>query len=209
MRVASWGWAALLATGLLAVAACGEDDTTGGSGPGTLLELTDVPMSGDQEVPPVQSTASGTASASLTGNLLRVTGSFQGLTSDLMAVQGSAAHVHDGPMGQAGPVVFNLRVTPGADNRSGTFDGEMLLDQNQLAALQAGRYYVNVHTTGNPAGELRGQLAASDEEQPPESLDQGPGQPEISPRGNRAAGQPPTFPATIPEFPVLQPPPAP
>ena len=27
-----------------------------------------------------------------------------------------------------------------------------------LAALEAGRAYVNVHTTRNPAGEIRGQL---------------------------------------------------
>jgi hypothetical protein len=30
-----------------------------------------------------------------------------------------------------------------------------------LAALQSGRAYVNVHTRRNPAGEVRGQIAAA------------------------------------------------
>jgi hypothetical protein len=33
------------------------------------------------------------------------------------------------------------------------------LRPNVVAALEAGRAYVNVHTSGNPAGEIRGQIA--------------------------------------------------
>jgi hypothetical protein len=160
MGLARTGWAAaLLATGFgTALWACGGSDSTGTGGPDT-LEIGDIQMSGDQEVPPAETTGRGTASPTLTGNLLRVTGTFEGLSAPLMEVAGSSAHVHDGPIGQSGPIVFNLVVTPGQDGRSGTFEGEQLLDQNQLRAFQAGRYYVNVHTQAYPGGEIRGQLA--------------------------------------------------
>lgn len=158
MRVTRRGRTTFLLTGFVATAACGVD-TTGGREPGESA-LADIPMSGEAEVPPVQSQGSGTARTSLVANLLRVTGSFRGLTSDLAAVEGSPAHVHDGPAGSAGPIVFDLEVTPGEDRRSGTFDGERLLDQEQLSAFQSGRYYVNVHTAAHPPGELRGQLIA-------------------------------------------------
>lgn len=200
----SRGWAALLATGLFGTAvACGSDGTTG-SGPDT-LELPEVQLTGAEEVPPVQTSATGTATATMTGNLLRVTGSFQGLGSDLTEIAGSSAHVHEAPRGQSGPVVFPLQVTPGPDNRSGTFDGEMLLDESQLQAFADGRYYVNVHTVTNPQGEIRGQLEAAPQEEPPNQFELPGGTPE--PNTDDAKSQPKDFPGlTPPPFPGLPPP---
>lgn len=212
MGVATRGWAGLLGAGLAwATIACGDDGTTGSGGP-DILELTTVPLSGEQEVPRVRTEATGEATANLTGNLLRVTGTFEGLESDLHEVAGSSAHVHDGPPGESGPVVFNLQVTPGEDNRSGTFDGEMLLDMNQLQALQEGRYYVNVHTALHPSGEIRGQL--TDPPFVPESLDLPRPEPEVNEDVEKARdnlpdpgglGPLPPFPGA-PEPPVEEPP---
>ena len=204
MRVVGRGWAALLTAGLAAAAAgCGDDETTG-RGPDS-LEMPTIQLTGDQEVPPTTTQATGEASATLTGNLLRVTGSFEGLSSPLQEVEGSAAHVHDAPMGQAGPIVFNVTVMPAADNRSGTFDGEMLLDDAQLRAFRAGRYYVNVHTQMNPSGEIRGQLTDMPAEtEPPVSLSRIPAPPSNVP-GDRIPDERPTLPTTN-GFPPTTPP---
>ena len=66
----------------------------------------------------------------------------------------NAAHIHIGAVGQSGPVVVPL-CGPCDDNATGS--GTM--DAAAIAALQQGRAYVNVHTSRNPAGEIRGQLA--------------------------------------------------
>ena len=66
-----------------------------------------------------------------------------------------AAHIHSGVRGKAGPVIVPLC----APCRSGAH-GRATVDASVLAALEAGRTYVNVHTRKNPAGEIRGQLGA-------------------------------------------------
>jgi hypothetical protein len=205
MGAATRGWAGILLVGwAAATVACGADDATEGGRPNS-LELATVPLSGDQEVPPASTGASGEATATLTGNLLRVTGSFEGLESDLLNVAGSYAHVHDAPRGQAGPVVFNLQVTPGADMRSGTFEGEMLLDQNQLQALEAGRFYVNVHTASHPTGEIRGQF----DDGTPEVVEEGPAGPSVRIDPTAAPKSPgdrlPAPPTKVPTLPPLPP----
>ena len=41
-------------------------------------------------------------------------------------------------------------------------EGSADITDDQLADLEAGNYYVNVHTDKNPDGEIRGQLKASE-----------------------------------------------
>jgi hypothetical protein len=43
--------------------------------------------------------------------------------------------------------------------RSGAH-GRTTVNESVLNALESGRTYVNVHTKKNPAGEIRGQIAA-------------------------------------------------
>ena len=66
-----------------------------------------------------------------------------------------AAHIHIGRRGAAGPVAIPLC----GPCRSGV-RGTATPNAATLAALEAGRAYVNVHTKGNAAGEIRGQLPA-------------------------------------------------
>ena len=68
----------------------------------------------------------------------------------------TAAHIHTGQTGVAGPVSVPL-CTPCQSPASGTED----VNAAVLAALQSGRAYVNVHTAANGPGEIRGQLAVT------------------------------------------------
>ena len=66
-----------------------------------------------------------------------------------------AAHIHLGRRGVAGPVAVALC----GPCRNGA-TGRTAVTGPALAALEAGRAYVNVHTPRNPAGEIRAQIPA-------------------------------------------------
>jgi hypothetical protein len=78
------------------------------------------------------------------------------LTFSRLTGKAFAAHIHSGVRGKPGPVIVPL-CTP---CRTGA-RGRVTVDASVLNALQSGRTYVNVHTTKNPAGEIRGQLGAA------------------------------------------------
>lgn len=68
----------------------------------------------------------------------------------------TAAHVHRGAAGEAGPPVITLE-TPAADGGS---DGCVEISSSLRRELRdnPGGFYVNVHTEPHPAGAVRGQL---------------------------------------------------
>jgi hypothetical protein len=77
------------------------------------------------------------------------------LTFGKLTGKAVAAHIHSGVRGKAGPVIVPL-CAPCKSGRT----GRATVSASVLAALEAGRAYVNVHTKRNPAGEIRGQVAA-------------------------------------------------
>ena len=108
-----------------------------------------VTLDGNQEVPP--SGSSGTGSGTLTldaGKMLSFNITFSGLSGTE-----SAAHIH-GPatVVQNAGVQFPL---PLGDPKVGSV-GPLSLAQE--ADLNAGLYYVNIHTDVAPGGEIRGQI---------------------------------------------------
>lgn len=68
----------------------------------------------------------------------------------------TAAHIHVGAAGEAGPVVVGLAApTNGMSSGCATVDRELA-----LAILKhPDQYYVNVHNASFPAGAVRGQLS--------------------------------------------------
>lgn len=127
-------------------------------------ELYEIALTGDEEVPPVDTTATGVASISLKLDVSEVTvnGSFRGLSSTLMETSGSAAHVHEGALGVAGGILFNVTVAPEPGDLSGTMAIAHTLTPDELTSYQSGLLYLNVHTEDNPTGEIRGQMVAPD-----------------------------------------------
>lgn len=79
------------------------------------------------------------------------------LTFSRLSGRALAAHIHVGRPGKAGPVLAALC----APCRSGQ-RGTASITHAQLRTIRAGGAYVNVHTARNPAGEIRGQLKASE-----------------------------------------------
>ena len=67
----------------------------------------------------------------------------------------TAAHIHKGPPGVAGPIVVPLK--PPTD---GSFSGCEKISRSLAKNLKEhpGRYYVNVHNRPYPEGAIRGQL---------------------------------------------------
>ena len=103
------------------------------------------------EVPPNASSATGTAdidydpaSKKLSWKL-----TYSGLSGPAMA-----AHFH-GPA-EPGKNAGVAVAIPNAGTSPA--EGSATLTDAQAADLEAGRYYVNVHTAANPGGEIRGQV---------------------------------------------------
>jgi hypothetical protein len=122
-------------------------------------------LSGDNEVPPVDSDASGQATVEYDESAGELT--FTVEVADIEDVV--AAHIHCGRSTENGPVGVTLydddpfsgdgvlaEGTVGEPDEDNDCHWTDLADV--VAAMRRGNAYVNVHTTENPAGEIRGQL---------------------------------------------------
>jgi hypothetical protein len=108
-------------------------------------------LDGKSEVPPTTSAGTGTADIDYdpATKKLSWTLSYSGLTGPV-----TAAHFH-GPA-EAGK---NAGVAvPISNPTKSPAEGSATLTAQQAADLEAGKYYVNVHTAANPGGEIRGQV---------------------------------------------------
>jgi hypothetical protein len=121
------------------------------------------PMSGDEEVPPVETQARGVAKFKLRDQGLV----FKVNVANIEDVV--ASHIHCGAVGVNGPIGVTLFAggpvsvngtlakgvitAPDEDNGCGWTDLDAV-----VAALESGNTYVNVHTVANPGGEIRGQV---------------------------------------------------
>ena len=132
-------WAALTAVAMLLAGHSGS----------VLSDEIKVTLSGNQEVPPVTTSASGSGTITI-GADKSVSGSVT-----TKGVAGVAAHIHLGAAGKNGPVIIPLAKT--SDNVWSVAAGAKLTDA-QYDSYKAGDLYVNVHSAANKGGEIRGQL---------------------------------------------------
>jgi hypothetical protein len=150
--------AVILSTLMITVTTNGLTSLVFAQGPPTIV----INLTGSEEVPPVQTEATGVAE-------------FIPLGMDSIAysvnatnIEGATAgHIHLGATGENGPIVVTLfkydipmnevseNGTITADKLEGPMVGKQISD---LATAGAnGTLYVNVHTEQNPNGEIRGQ----------------------------------------------------
>lgn len=120
----------------------------GSAGMATAGELK-INLSGDQEVPPVQTSATGTGTIKVEDDK-----SVKG-TITTSGIKGTGAHIHEGAVGKNGPDIITLKKT--SDNEWSVPAGAALTDA-QYDAYKAGNLYVNIHSDEHKSGEIRGQL---------------------------------------------------
>lgn len=142
---------------LIATLVVSCDDSTGPSSRTYTANLV-----GSAEVPPVSSTATGTAT--FTDNTTSI--DYVLTVSPMTAI--TASHIHVGPATCACPVIINLFNPLNVPGATGTVSGVIATGtitaaNNRLVSLDSlrvlfnnGNGYVNVHTTANGGGEIRG-----------------------------------------------------
>lgn len=106
-------------------------------------------LSPTQEVPPTDSKGKGSVTATYDTDSKRL--SWKGSYSDLSG-PATAAHFHAGEKGKNGGVA--VPIAPATS----PLEGSATLNDQQAADLMAGKWYVNIHTAANKAGEIRGQM---------------------------------------------------
>jgi hypothetical protein len=132
MRIAGWSFAAAMAIASTVA----------------LAETMNVKLTGEQEVPPVQGSSSGSGTVTINND---------GSVSASVSASGftpTAAHIHEGKAGTNGKVIVPFTkegdkfvAPPGAK-----------LTPDQMKAFKDGDLYVNIHSAAHPGGEVRAQL---------------------------------------------------
>lgn len=128
-------------------------------------------LSGSQEVPAVETRARGSATFQLNSDGTEF--SYSLIAANIRNI--TQAHIHIAPAGENGPVVAWLYPSgPPSVLIPGMFNGVLaqgtITDANLVGPLagmtladlvdemKAGNAYINIHTTQNPGGEIRGQV---------------------------------------------------
>lgn len=123
-------------------------------------------LSGDEEVPPVDTDATGQTIFKLSKDGTSL--SYKLIVANIHNVR--AAHIHDGVRGENSGVVVTLYgggLIPGRTSgilAEGTITSDDVTGYTlaELVDLMlAGGTYVNVHTNQKPGGEIRGQISAN------------------------------------------------
>ena len=132
----------------------------------------DAPLSGQDEVPAVETSATGEGEFTVPANgTMKYRVNVTGITN------ASAAHIHMAKAGENGEIIADLLNTPTSKDKDtaygmifrgnlsdaslkGPMQGKTLDDV--AAAMDSGDVYVNVHTAQHPDGEIRGQIVNTD-----------------------------------------------
>jgi CHRD domain len=124
-------------------------------------------LTGGEENPAVLTGAVGTAEVAIDPGSRELTVSIRLFN---VPTGTTAGHIHAGPRGVNGPVIIDFPIPTG---RTGDLSLDFRVGPGQLRArpevginnmedaiqtIVGGGAYVNIHSTANPGGEIRGQL---------------------------------------------------
>ena len=136
-----------ITTLLTLVSSCSKDDTPAPVDPNVTFKAT---INGASEVPVNASTATGTATLIFNQDtkIMTLNLTYTGVTATNM-------HIHRGPAGVSGPVVYGLGSSPFTSPISYTSPA---ITVGQQDSLMNNMLYVNIHSAAFGGGEIRGQL---------------------------------------------------
>ena len=106
-------------------------------------------LSGANEVPPVATSATGTATVTINPDRTVI------VKVSVSGMNATASHIHEGAPGTNGPVIVPFTKT--GDNTFASSEGAKLTE-SQYASYKAGNLYVNVHSAAHPIGEIRAPI---------------------------------------------------
>ena len=133
----------------IAVAACDDDDPVQPA-----AEVYTMTLNGANESPAVQTTATGTATFTVTGNDVAYVVTINNWPAGRTV---TAAHIHFAPVAPATTGGVLLGWPAGSITTTGG-SGTVTISDSQLATVRAGGTYFNVHSSVNGGGEIRGNL---------------------------------------------------
>jgi hypothetical protein len=113
-----------------------------------------VPLTGAQDVPPVDTPATGTAEVTYdpATRVVTWTITYSGLSS-----AATMAHFH-GPAAEGKNAPPTIWLSTQGKPPENPITGSATLTPDQAKQFSAGDWYVNVHSQSHPAGEIRGQV---------------------------------------------------
>jgi len=111
-------------------------------------------FSGDQEVPPVSTEATGVG-----GFFINEAKDSLCISISVVNLSGpiTGAHIHQGAMGENGPVLVGFTEMVDGNSIQATVTGEDLTPE-LIEMMLSGDLYFNIHTDANPGGEIRSQI---------------------------------------------------
>lgn len=138
------------------LAACGDsNDNAANPSPAPASATTAIHyavLAGAQENPPAPTAAAGTGVLSINTSSGQISG-----TVSTSGLDSTAAHIHTGEAGINGPIILSLTRST-VTNGDWIVPPSAILNAEQVAALNAGNLYFNVHSDLFPGGQIRGQI---------------------------------------------------
>ena len=147
------GLLCVVSTGLL-FSSCSKSNNY--TAPSTTYNIS-ASLTAAQEVPATNSTGTGTLTGTYDASTYKLS-----YTLNWSGLTGAATGMHfHGPAAAGTSAAVEVAITGFPSAASGTVSGTATLTTSQNDDLLGGKMYANIHTSANPAGEIRGQVSAS------------------------------------------------